>query len=221
MRGFNSGSERANTRLPMKPIARITKLICTAALTVGVSTITIAQTRKIEAQQPTIQQIQTQISILIDQIKDIRRNIHHQNSIDEINNERITDAYINAKLKEYEFNTDMYQINKDTFIQQRYASYVILLLVVIITLSGIWMSWYQLSNAAMPAERREINDGQKLTDSTVDISITNIKLTSSVVGVLILLISLSFFYLFIKEVYPISYVDSANVLSSKNTEALK
>lgn len=141
-------------------------------------------------------------------------------------NEKIDNQYIrqvNEKLEEMEaqiqhLKSDIYkaeseyykyyygeylkkkaEVNLSQFIWQRGASSYMLWLVVIVVLSGIGFSGFQLWKAS------QINDfGQ---DSSIEISVQRVKITSSVVGVIVLAISIIFLYLFLIEVYRVNIVD--------------
>jgi len=78
---------------------------------------------------------------------------------------------------------------------QIFASNVSLWLVVIIVVAGVAFSGFQLWHAAI--------SGQPQAESQLEVSAKNFRLTSSVVGVVVLGLSLFFFYLFVKEIYTI------------------
>lgn len=90
------------------------------------------------------------------------------------------------------------QINK--FVWQDRASEVTLWLVVIVVVSGLAMSGFQL----WIAFRRPDHS----TDTTIDLSAQKFRVTSSVVGIVVLIISIGFLFLFLREVYDIKMVSS-------------
>ncbi len=90
------------------------------------------------------------------------------------------------------------EIIKETFEWQGDASIVLLYLVVFIALIGIIFSGFQLWKAY------KLSDPQP--ETTLEVSAGKIRITSSVVGIIILTISLGFMYLFLQEVYPIREV---------------
>lgn len=90
------------------------------------------------------------------------------------------------------------QINK--FVWQDRASEVTLWLVVIVVVSGLAMSAFQLWIAFHRPDHS--------TDTTIDLSAQNFRVTSSVVGIVVLIISIGFLFLFLREVYDIKMVSS-------------
>ena len=100
----------------------------------------------------------------------------------------------------YEYLTKINQIQINKFIWQDRASEVTLWLVVIVVISGLSMSAFQL----LIAFRRPDHS----TDTTIDISAQNFRVTSSVVGIVVLLISIGFLFLFLREVYNIKMVST-------------
>jgi hypothetical protein len=96
---------------------------------------------------------------------------------------------------------EMLQVERSAFLWQRTAGSVVLGLVVLITLSGILLAAYQLYLS--------FKIGQKLDPQTLDISAQRAQVTSSVVGVTILVIAGIFLMIFLKEIYGIEYVAPA------------
>jgi TolA-binding protein len=154
--------------------------------------------------------------------------------------------YIETKQREYEFAANMMDVNIHNFQHQRTASYVILVMVICVVLSGLRFSYVQLvagldsrslsrwkpnipgaalsskpadgtaraaeeggeaphgTNEPMePSPARPCSEGV----TTIDASFTKVTITSSVVGVIVLVISLAFLYLYIREVYTIKIID--------------
>ena len=100
------------------------------------------------------------------------------------------------------------------FAWQRKAADWILVLVVIITLSGIIFSGFELytairtpfsSHQLQPADDSQPATQQAVT--TIDISATNLKITSAVIGLIVLGFSMAFLYLFLDKVYGIELID--------------
>lgn len=94
-------------------------------------------------------------------------------------------------IKYFEWQAKQYQ---KVYQQQICFGKIIFCLVIIIVLVGIVFSGIQFCHAIKY---------QLPTDSTVLLSPVNIQLTTSLVGVLILLLSLGFFYLFLRYAYII------------------
>jgi hypothetical protein len=98
----------------------------------------------------------------------------------------------------YEYLEKINEVQINKFIWQDRASEVTLWLVVIVVISGLSMSAFQL----FIAFRRPDHS----TDTTIDLSAQNFRVTSSVVGIVVLLISIGFLFLFLREVYNIKMV---------------
>lgn len=99
----------------------------------------------------------------------------------------------------YAYRTRKSEMNISQFEWQQYASEYLLWLVVIVVVSGIVFSGYQLWKAS------SIEDLGK--ESSIELSVQKIKVTSSVVGVVVLAISIIFLYLFLIEVYRVEVID--------------
>ena len=109
-----------------------------------------------------------------------------------------------------------FEIRRMKFSQQYYAEVVILWMVVAITISGVFLAGLQLyvsfklassGRASFPQETELVAQKDKLS------------LKSSYVGIIILLLSFAFFYVYVFEVYRIREVDpdkSQNVRSVAN-----
>ena len=92
----------------------------------------------------------------------------------------------------------MLNVERSAFSWQGTAGSVVLGLVVLITLSGILLAAYQLYLS--------FKIGQKIDAQTLDISAQRAQVTSSVVGVTVLVIAGIFLLIFLKEIYGIEYV---------------
>lgn len=100
----------------------------------------------------------------------------------------------------YDYLTRINEVQINKFVWQDRASEVTLWLVVIVVVSGLAMSGFQL----WIAFRRPDHS----TDTTIDLSAQNFRVTSSVVGIVVLIISIGFLFLFLREVYDIKMVSS-------------
>jgi uncharacterized BrkB/YihY/UPF0761 family membrane protein len=89
-----------------------------------------------------------------------------------------------------DYNAWILEHRKNIFRLSLYSSIAIFILVVVIVISGILLSYVQLKKGLASETKVSIKDG------TLDVS-------SSIVGFLILFLSLAFFYLYLREVYPI------------------
>ena len=110
--------------------------------------------------------------------------------------DNLNEAKINLELEKIKYEKErLFEIRK-IYQNQRYSSLFILTIVICIVLSGLYLSFYQLKLSYSK---------EKSEDNNTDLLITKekVKISSSIVGVLILFISIGFFYLYLKEVYTI------------------
>ena len=84
------------------------------------------------------------------------------------------------------------------FSWQKYASSIVLFLVVILTISGIVLAEYQL--------HLSYRIGQKIESQSLDVSAQKVQVTSSVIGITILVIAGVFLLLFLQDVYKIQQI---------------
>lgn len=97
----------------------------------------------------------------------------------------------------YEYRTQGYIHRSRTFEWQYRSSQIIFIVVIAIVLIGLYFSWLQFHAEGMK--------GAGLSTS-VEGSKDSFKISSPVLGVIILVLSLAFFYLYLVHVYPISEV---------------
>ena len=120
------------------------------------------------------------------------------------------DAYRESVRAYYHKLTADYSYTTAAFRWQMFSSQIIFYVVMLLVLAGLWFSWMQFqrdhpSRAAKPAA----NAGVAVTPpeaSQLKLGTQGLEVTSSVLGVIILVISLAFLYLYLVYVYPISVV---------------
>jgi hypothetical protein len=78
---------------------------------------------------------------------------------------------------------------------QHLSTKIILIVVLILVAMGLYFAWVQF---------RDATTGQASTE--IEISTSSLKVSSPVLGVIILIVSLAFFYLYLIYVYPIQEV---------------
>ena len=91
------------------------------------------------------------------------------------------------------FTVQRFEIATTAFRQQQIASNVILILVVFVVACGLGFSFMHLRNSV---------SNQK--SSTIEISLTQLKITSGALGLLVMIISIAILFLYMQYVYPIS-----------------
>jgi len=167
-----------------------TAVICLLAL-IGSARIAHGE----DADQPTKEQLNLQISIMKDQIKALTDENKGYRQRAELMDQKVYDAYLDLKKSEFKYYASLMEINLDLFQAQRIASYVVLLLVVIVVSSGVAFSGFQLWKSVSVAGVQASND--------LEISAAKVRVTSSVVGIVVLAISLAFLFIYTHEVYTI------------------
>jgi hypothetical protein len=100
----------------------------------------------------------------------------------------------------YEYRVTGYEHRQRVFAWQLLSSRIIFVLVIFLVLVGVYFSWLQfrlaMKGGAPFADRPQ--------DTTFEASTTGFKVSSPVLGVIILALSLAFFYLYLLYVYPIN-----------------
>ena len=107
-------------------------------------------------------------------------------------------AFQDAKVAQFEYFEGSFEHRAQVFRWQLISTVIIFSVVNGIVLSGLYFSWMQFK-ARGP-------DG---AEASVELGTSGVKVTSSVLGVLILVISLGFFYLYLVHVYPIFEVSKS------------
>ena len=100
---------------------------------------------------------------------------------------------------------------------QARASEILIWVVVIVCLSGVVFSGYQLWRATAPTPSGATPTA--LGETTVEASWQNVRITSSVIGLVVLVISVAYLYLFLKEVYDIKIAGDLDATSSSTAAA--
>ena len=125
------------------------------------------------------------------------------------------------------------EVQLASFIWQAHASEILIWVVVIICLSGVLFSGYQLWRATAPGTggslpaatlaAGDLGDDAAPEPGTaavppahplaadVSLSLTNSRITSSVIGLVVLVISVAYLYLFLKEVYAVKVIHTIDV----------
>jgi hypothetical protein len=201
MQGANAIAEKRDARLLIKNVFSLFAALC-FLLGAGSSLAS-------EESPPTTAQLNTQISILKDQVKALSavNDQYKQRAV--LADQKVLDAYIELKKREFDYYAHLMDVNIETFHAQRIASYVILLLVFVVVTSGILFAGFQLWKSVSLAGVQASND--------LEISAAKVRVTSSVVGIVVLAISLAFLFIYTREVYTIKSLPS--IQSSSSTES--
>lgn len=101
----------------------------------------------------------------------------------------------------YQYRIDGYRHRGNVFRWQLLSSRIIFVMVILLVVAGVYFSWLQfraaLKSGAGSGEAQE---------TTFEASASGFKISSPVLGVIILAISLAFFYLYLVHVYPITEI---------------
>ncbi|MCU0430004.1 MAG: hypothetical protein MUF42_08525 [Cytophagaceae bacterium] len=130
-------------------------------------------------------------------------------------------SFQKARISQYEFEAARYQYYKDSlqstrkvFDWQYISSIILFFTVIVIVFTGILFAAIQFRKSMKSSTEaaKESNE--------VELSLKGVKVNSSVLGVVILVISLAFFYLYLIYVYPISEVKPTTVKEESSKEAV-
>ena len=108
-------------------------------------------------------------------------------------------AQRNAFAAYYRYRSDGFDHRRRVFEWQLLSSRVIFVLVVSLVAAGVYFSWLQFRQGLS-------GKGGTAPETTFEATGTGIKVSSPVLGVIILTISLAFFYLYLVYVYPIEEI---------------
>lgn len=100
----------------------------------------------------------------------------------------------------YRYRINGYEHRQRVFRWQLLSSRIIFVMVILLVSIGLYFSWLQFRSALKSGAA----DSAK--ETTFEASTTGLKISSPVLGVIILAISLAFFYLYLVHVYPITEI---------------
>ena len=140
----------------------------------------------------------------------------HFEDLDEPTREK----YIELINKYLQYQTSAYQHREKVFAWQHCSSQIIFVVVIILVFTAIYFSWLQFrqslesSRTKSKKQKHQDKKAKDTSDTTaetvgatqLEASIKGIKVSSPILGVVILVISLLFFYLYLVHVYPISEI---------------
>lgn len=116
---------------------------------------------------------------------------------------RLDSVKLDAWKSYYNYMTQGYRHRSNVFTWQLLSSVIIFCMVIFLVLSGIYFAWLQFKLAMKVKENGDGTGSENLT-TELNMSSKEIKVSSPVLGVIILIISLAFFYLYLVYVYPIN-----------------
>jgi hypothetical protein len=121
------------------------------------------------------------------------------------------EAALQAMREYYDYRTSGFKHRRRVFDWQLLSSKIIFIIVVLLVSAGIYFSGVQFRasmRAAASASRIESGGQPSVAgiDTDIEASFSSIKVKSSVLGVIILVISFLFFYMYLRQVYPIEEI---------------
>jgi hypothetical protein len=102
-----------------------------------------------------------------------------------------------------EYSVFAWQNRRDAFAWQAWSTKVLFWVVIIVVLAGLYLSWMQFyfaHNAPLKVDKPS-NDKPSNGVNTVEVNTSGVKITSNVIGLIILTLSIVFFFLYLKFVY--------------------
>jgi hypothetical protein len=150
--------------------------------------------------EPTREQLQLKISIMEDYVRKLEAAMKETSS--EVD-PSLKKAYIDARKKEYEYLSAVMDVNIRSFNAQGTASAVVLFLVGLVVVAGTAFAGFQLWIS--------VRVGGVQASNELELSASKVRVTSSVVGIIVLTLSLVFLYIYTKEVYHIRVIGAPEV----------
>jgi hypothetical protein len=120
-----------------------------------------------------------------------------------IKDNRLDSVTLEAWKSYYKYMSQGYRHRSNVFTWQLLSSVIIFCMVIFLVLSGIYFAWLQFKLSMKEKEKGDGTGSENLT-TELNVSSKEIKVSSPVLGVIILIISLAFIYLYLVYVYPIN-----------------
>lgn len=115
------------------------------------------------------------------------------------------EAYQTSLKSYYDYRIQGYEHRLEVFEWQLLSSKVIFIVVLLLVFSGIYFAAIQF-HSELRRKQNQKGSEPHLDPTELEINTKGIKVRSSVLGVIILVISLAFFYVYLVHVYPIKDV---------------
>lgn len=123
-------------------------------------------------------------------------------------------AMFSALQSYYDYRTRGFEHRKEVFAWQLFSAKIIFGVVIFLVLVGVYFSWVQFHKKMVEPSGNSVSDttagttpsGDAAEVTTISASAKEIKVSSPVLGVIILVISLLFFYLYLIYVFPIEEI---------------
>jgi hypothetical protein len=137
-------------------------------------------------------------------------------SSDGFTSDEVQQEVLNAQKAQYQFEKarfDYYRESLDNtkrvFGWQYVSSIILFFVIILIVLTGIVFAAIQFKIAMKKATQPAVPGAEAtpMAASELELSLKGVKVNSSVLGIVILVISLAFFYLYLIYVYPVTEVN--------------
>lgn len=116
--------------------------------------------------------------------------------------EATLDRYLEAVRAGLDYRIRGYEHRSRVFNWQLLSSRLIFVVVLLLVVGGMYFAWVQF-HIGLQAQRER---GERPEPTTLSASLKGVEVTSPILGVVILMISLLFFYLYLTYVYPIQEI---------------
>lgn len=123
-------------------------------------------------------------------------------------NRRVSQAQADYNEAYWRYERDAIEHTRKVYAWQHTSSIIIFYVVIFLVLIGVLFSWLQFRAAAYKGESEEL-----------DASMKGVKITSSTLGVVILVLSMCFFYLYLRYVYPVNVNEGTKMSNSSEKDA--
>ncbi len=118
-----------------------------------------------------------------------------------------------------DYFTNSLEHRRQTFYWQLQSTKWIFLMVIIIVFSGLFFAGIQFYHSIKKNNSKKKiypEKQEEMSKTEMELSLKGVKINSSVIGLIILVISVAFFYLYILYVYPINQINIDNSNFSSN-----
>jgi hypothetical protein len=119
-----------------------------------------------------------------------------------VSDKRLDSVKVDAWLNYFRYMRHGYRHRANVFTWQLISSIIIFSMVICLVFIGIYFAWLQFRLALKEIEKGKEED----LKTEINVSPKEIKVSSPVLGVIILVISLLFFYLYLIYIYPIEEI---------------
>ncbi|SRR5216684_8483204 len=116
---------------------------------------------------------------------------------------KVREACVAAQVVAFNYSAEAILHRRDVLDWQLFAGKMIFVVVALLVLSGLGFAYLQFRNAAKVALKRPKNGQVDSPVADLELGLQKIRVSSSILGVIILGFSMAFFYLYLVYVFPI------------------